>query len=299
MAAPFAQADPAVAEAQATARLEKFMAARIAGRGAEGYVDVYAGWVDPLVPLLYATTSGSTYERFEVERVAGPAGPGPMWPYGGFITFLVHLFAADGTEVEQQIESHWDGGRSVGIQGGLALAGTTIENGRPVPMLFAVFEGEVTYSSPSQAAFDIEEPGRQPGDGPDGLIDFTDPAVFWSECGQGPVPADAAAFVQAVAADSNFVTTAPVAARVGDVEAVAIDVALAPTGHVCGAYRRDVNRWIHALEPGKRLRLFLVDVPEGMSMRTLAITVVASEENFTGVLEAANPIIDSIEFHPS
>jgi len=65
----------------------------------------------------------------------------------------------------------------------------------------------------------------------DGLIDFTDPVV-WPECARGPVPADAAAFAQAVSADPNFETTAPVAARVGGVEAVAIDIALSPAGRV-------------------------------------------------------------------
>ncbi len=281
----FAQADPAVAEAKATQRLEEFLAARIAGRGAEGHVDVYADWLGREVPLLYATTSGAPYERFEFERVDGP-----RWPYGGYITFSVRLFADDGaTVVEQEINSHWDGGVSVGIEGALGMASTTTENGQPVPMLFAQFDGEVTYSSPSPYSMDV---------GDDGLIDFTDPVVFWSECAQGPVPADAAAFAQAVIADPNFETTAPVAARVGGVEAVAIDVALSPAGRVCWAYRTDGHRWIHALEPGKRLRLFLVDLPEGMSMRTLAIAVMAPDERFEEVIEEATPIIDSIEFHP-
>ena len=281
----FAQSDPAVTEAQATERLEEFLAARIAGRGAEGYVDVYAGWLEPQVPLLYTTTSGAPYERFEFERVDGP-----QWPYGGYITFSVRLFADDGgSVVEQEIYSHWDGGRSAGIEGGLALGGTTTENGQPVPMTFEMFDGEITYSSPSQNSMGV---------GDDGLIDFTDPAVFWSECAQSPVPGDAAAFVQVVIADPNFETTAPVAARVGGVEGVSVDVALAPGGRTCLAYRTDANRWIHALEPGKRVRLYLVDLPEGMSMQTLAITVMAPEARFEEVIEEAKPIIDSIEFHP-
>jgi hypothetical protein len=287
--AAFEQADPALAEAQATARLEDFLAARIDGRGAEGYVDVYADWVEREVPLLYATTSGARYERFEFERVDGP-----KWPYGGYITFSVRLFADDGgTVVEQEIYSHWDGGRSAGIEGGLALGGTMTENGQPVPMLFAQFDGEVTYSSPSQNSMVVGDERE-----PTGLLDLTDPAVFWSECAQGPVPADAAAFAQAVIADPDFETTVPVAARVGGVEAVAMDVALSPAGRVCGAYRTDAQRWIHALEPGKRLRLFLVDLPEGMSMRTLAITIVGPDERFEDVVKDAEPIIDSIEFHP-
>ena len=60
----------------------------------------------------------------------------------------------------------------------------------------------------------------------------------------------------------------------------------------------DISRWIHGLEPGSRLRLYLVDLPEGMSVQTLAITVVAPEERFDEVIEETAPIIDSIEFHP-
>ena len=41
LTAPFAQADPVAVEAQARERLEEFLAARIAGTGAEGYVEVY------------------------------------------------------------------------------------------------------------------------------------------------------------------------------------------------------------------------------------------------------------------
>lgn len=279
----FGQADPAVAEAQATERLEEFLAARIAGRGAEGIVDVYADWLGQEFPLLYAATSGAPYERFELERVSGPA-----WPYGGSIGFRIHLFAEDGTVVEQEIYSHWDGGAPVGIEGGLALGGTTTENGQPVLMVHTQFDGEVTYSSPSQNSYSV---------GDDGFIDFTDPALYWSDCRQDPVPADAAAFAQALIADPNFETTAPVAARVGGVEAVAVDVALSPAGRVCGPYRTEVHQWINSLEPGKRLRLFLIDVPEGMSMRTLAITVMAPEERFDQVMAETAPIIDSIEFH--
>jgi hypothetical protein len=286
----FAQADPAVAEAQATERLEEFLAARIAGRGAERYVDVWAYWLGGEFPLLYATTSGAPYERFEFERLSSPTWPygGPTWPYGGDIRFRIRLFAEDGTVVEQEIVSHWDGGASVGIEGGLGMDSVTTENGQPVPMLHAQFDGEVTYLSPSPNSYVL---------GDDGFIDFTDPALYWSDCAQGPAPPDAAAFAQAVIADPDFETTAPVAARVGGVEAVAMDVALSPAGRVCGPYHTDVHQWINSLEPGKRLRLFLVDVPEGMSMRTLAITVMAPVARFEEVIEEATPLIDSIEFH--
>ncbi|MEO6578479.1 MAG: hypothetical protein ABIO99_06230 [Candidatus Limnocylindria bacterium] len=282
----FAQADPAVAEAQATERLEEFLVARIAGRGADGYVDVYADWLGQEVPLLYATTSGAPYERSEFERVDGP-----RWPYGGHITFSVRLFADGGaTVVEQPIYSHWDGGRSVGIEGGLALEGTTTENGEPVPMTFGRFDGEVTYSSTSTYSWSF---------GGDAFIDFADPVVPWSECAQSPVPTDATGFAQAVAADPRFETTAPVATRVGGFEAVSMDVALAPNDRFCLAagFGND-SYYSLGQESGLRLRLYLVDVPEGMSMQTLLITVMAAEEKFEEVIGDAQPIIDSIEFHP-
>jgi hypothetical protein len=288
----FEQADPTVAQAQATERLEEFLAARIAGRGAEGYVDVWADWLGQEFPLLYATTSGAPYERFEFERLSSATWPygGPTWPYGGDIGFRIRLFAEDGTVVEQDIYSHWDGGASVGIEGGLGMASITTENGQPVPMLHAQFDGHVTYLSPSPNSYVF---------GDDGFIDFTDPALYWSDCAQGPAPTDAAAFARAVIEDPDFETTAPVAARVGGVEALAMDVALSPGGRVCGPYHTDVHQWINSLEPGKRLRLFLVDVPEGMSMRTLAITVMAPVARFDDAVVDATPIIDSIEFHPA
>ena len=88
------------------------------------------------------------------------------------------------------------------------------------------------------------------------------------------------------------------ATRVGGVDAVSIDVALAPGGEACGVYMIEIARWIHWLEPGLRLRLYLVDLPEGMSAQTLAITVLAPEERFEEFIEETAPIIESIEFHP-
>jgi hypothetical protein len=113
-------------------------------------------------------------------------------------------------------------------------------------------------------------------------------------------PADAAAIAQQLIADPNFETTAPRAARVGGVDAVSIDVALAPDGEPCGVGLTDVARWVHELwpeYPGRRLRLYLIDLPEGMSVQTLAITVMAAEERFEEFLAETAPIIESIEFH--
>jgi hypothetical protein len=55
---------------------------------------------------------------------------------------------------------------------------------------------------------------------------------------------------------------------------------------------------VHAPMPLRsRRRSSLVDLPEGMSMRTPAITVIAPVARFDDVIAEATPIIDSIEFH--
>jgi hypothetical protein len=307
---PFAQADPVAVETLATERLEEFLTARIAGQGAEGKVQVAP---DTDVPLLYATTSGASYERYEIERVAGP-----RWPYGS-MTFSARLFAdGDATVVEQQIG--WD--RST--NGGLWMdANSTTENGQPVVLSSTSSDGEVTVSAPS--TWQMWMPGKDAGEGgheqaldvwfggvwrhedffgSGERIELVDPVAYDSWCAANDgspllsAPADAAAIAQQVIADPNFETTAPVTARIGGLEAVSIDVALAPGGKSCGVYMIEISRWIHSLEPGWRLRLYLVDLPEGMSVETLAVTVVAPEGRFDDVIAETAPIIESIEFHP-
>ena len=127
-ATQFAQADPSVVEARATARLEDFLRARIDGEGAEGFVevfDLFGGSED--VPLLYATTTGAPYERSEIEIVDGP-----HWP-SGEMEFVVRLFAEGGeTVVEQQIDVvFFESGRPTYRH--VVARGTTTENGQPLP----------------------------------------------------------------------------------------------------------------------------------------------------------------------
>ena len=298
----FTQADPAVVEAQARERLEEFLAARVVGAGAEGLVQVIddAG-VPRDVPLLYASTSGASYERSEIERVEGPG-----WPSADGMTFSVRLFADGGaTVVEQEISWH--------ASGGLRLdPNSTTENGQPAPLSYTSPDGEVTVSAPStwfmwwhapEAQVDVWHGLMGPEENRE-TIGFVDPVAYDAWCadnGGAPLlsaPADAASIAQQVVADPNFRTTAPVATRIGGLKAVSLDVALAPGGEPCGIAIVDVARWIHELwEPGLRLRLYLVDLPEGMSVETLAITIVAPEERFEALIEETAPIIDSIEFH--
>lgn len=313
LTAPFAQADPVAVEARATERLEGFLAARIAGTGAEGRVQIYGGSPNPPdlgVPLLYATTSGAPYERYEIERLDGP-----RWP-DGHGTFTVRLFAdGDATVVEQEIR--WWGSLELDPN-------TTTENGQPVVLAYTSHDGDVTISAPS--SWQAWMPGQGAGAGgheqaldvwfgslwrPEDFfgsgerIELVDPVAYDAWCaanGGSPLlsaPANAAAIARQLGDDPDFETTAPVAARIGGVDAVSIDVALAPGGRACGVGMIEISRWIHGLyEPGWRLRLYLVDLPEGMSVQTLAITVVAPEERFDDVIAETAPIIESIEFHP-
>ena len=127
----FAQADPSVVEAEATARLEDFLRARIEGVGAEGYVQVFdfLGEFED-VPLLYATTTGAPYERFEIEQRGEPE-----WPDGDMV-FTVRLFAEGGTTVvEQLIYVFFENGRPTFRHN----AANTTENGQPlaVPSSFS------------------------------------------------------------------------------------------------------------------------------------------------------------------
>lgn len=309
--APFAQSDPAAVEAQVTERLEEFLDARIAGTGADGYVQFDSDLVD--VPLLYATTSGAAYERYELELLDGPE-----WPYGN-VTFSARLFA-DGDAIVVEQEVAWTGHDPTDV---LWLnTNSTTENGQPVLLSYASRDDEVSASTPS--TWVTYWPGKDSdGLAPDvwfgllsrgpGNIDtsehigLVDPVAYDSWCeenGGSPLlsgRASAAEITQLVIADPDFETTEPVMTTIGGMEAISIDVALAPGGEACKVGMIIISRWIHTIawDPELRLRLYLVDLSEGMSVETLAITVVAPEERFQEFIEETAPIIESIEFHPA
>lgn len=48
---------------------------------------------------------------------------------------------------------------------------------------------------------------------------------------------------------------------------------------------------------GEWMSLYLIDMPEGSSMRILAIAIVAHESSFERAVAAAAPVIGSVEFH--
>ena len=185
----------------------------------------------------------------------------------------------------------------------------TTENGEILGVPYSLLGGEVTFAAPSPwyEFFDY---------GPDtialvgGPVDghfavLADPLPVETGCRQGPAPADAEALARSIRSEPDLEATEPVAVTVEGIEALRMDVVAAPGATVCeywgtplvvsGPRSRDPQG--PGLEQGQRMRLYLLDLPEGSSARILAIAVVAPETSFEQVVDATAPIVDSIEFH--
>ena len=194
------------------------------------------------------------------------------------------------------------------------------KNSQPVTMSFTSEDGEVSVVAPSTWGLWWPGVGPQadvwfgnlwpaPYDFFDGEgIGFVDPVAYdkWcAENGGNPLlsePANAAAIAQQLMNDADFETTAPVAAHIGGLDAISIDITLAPGGEACGVWGIDISRWVHELRVGPGFAS--PSVPRRPPRRrarvgTLAITVAAPEASFDAFIEGTQPIIDSIEFHPS
>jgi hypothetical protein len=191
----------------------------------------------------------------------------------------------------------------------------TTQNGQPVAVPHALLGGVVTFSAADPWHVGLERSAMELGDKPsEAVILVGDPRASGVGCGIGPAPVDADALASSLSSDPDLEATDPVAATVGGRDALQMDIVLAPGASLCeksspvlrlsdasdyGADRRAAN-----LDPGARMRLYLVDLPEdlvvdppeGSASRIVAIAVVAPEARFDSVLEAATPIIDSIEF---
>lgn len=301
-----ASAAPTVPPAAWTTEiLNGFLDARIAGDGAQQYL----GTPEEDIPLLYATTSGASYEGGEFEQVHGIE-----WPYG-FRAFKFRLFAGD-TVVEQLIfmfhddperfptDDRWLEYQPDGF--GTHIAPTT-ENGHPVADLsYDYFDGEVTllfahpWVSTGGNFLRLIPEGVGPStDGAqrntwDTLSIAADTAPMGPGCQAGPATAEALA--ESIRSELDI--SAPV---VGSAEALIIDVvndadAMTMLQRICdlGVVRLTLQ------SPGdttERMRLYLLDTPEGSSMKILAIALVAPESKFDKAVEAAAPVVDSVEFH--
>lgn len=205
-------------EAEVTERVQAFLGARVSGEGAETFL--YRRDADEpqspdeVVPLMYATTGGATYERSEIVRVQGP-----VWPTG-WSEFKVRLFAKDGTVVEQSfIVAREESGRlglSYGSQTSPAL---TTENGHSVPVPYRFLDGEVTFAAAPPWGDTILEPtftilggvGRGSASQFTMFMIMADP-LTGTGCEAGPAPADAEALVRSIRSNPDLEATAPVAA---------------------------------------------------------------------------------------
>ena len=292
MTSPFSQVVPPTAEASAL--MEEFLQARIDGEGAEEYVEVLRDeHVPGGVPLLYATTTGAAYERFEFERVA------LEWPFGG-MEFKVRMFAEGGdTVVEQLFSVDPEAGRlGVGYSDDTSDAAPTTENGQAEPVTYEFLDGAMTAA----AAWPWEETWLNNwgllvgGESEERLEVWGDPMPVATGCRQGHAPADAEALARSIRSDPDLEAAAPEAVSIGGIDALRIDVVLASDASVCGQMGTPLVLDGASLDHGSRMRLYLLDAPEGSSIRILAITVVAPEAGFSQVIEAATPVVESIEF---
>jgi hypothetical protein len=112
-------------------------------------------------------------------------------------------------------------------------------------------------------------------------------------CESGPAPADAEALVRSIRSNPALEATAPVAVSVGGIDALQIDVVAAPGTSDCGSMV--LFDRLSAGQDGP-MRLYVLDLPEGMSARILAIGISALDSEFEYVVKAAAPVLDSFEF---
>jgi hypothetical protein len=152
-----------------------------------------------------------------------------------------------------------------------------------------------------------------------GFLVITDPAPLQSCSRTGATVVSAEVLADAIRAHPGLSSTDPVAERVAGVNALRLDVAPVEGASTCrgtgveeptptaapdvgvpvitGTRNTALGPSLaYVAEEGKRMRLYLFDLPGGAA-RSLAIVIVAAEEDFNAAVEAARPILDSFEFH--
>ena len=293
----------APSEAEIQASLGAFLQARIDGEGAEAFVNVseYAflaeEWVEPTVPLLYATSSGEPYERSAFDVVDGTA-----WPTGS-MQVEVRLFADDDkTVVEQRFWLERDEAGRLRV---VYRFEPGTEDGKSVRVTYGFLDGVVTYRadlplSASQDGFRAADrlavDGLLPNDdAPRRVAVFlADPRAIGPDCTEAAPSADAQTLAARIRANPTFEAAVPAAITVGGIPALQMDVVLAPEAGRCSA-----PLFTHAAfhVGADRARITLLDLPAGSDARVLAIVTITDEDSFETVTGYADRIVGSIEIH--
>ncbi len=287
--------------------LTGFLRARLAGDGAEEYLLTEEGSLRTQPPLLYATSGGVPYARYTTPLLVR----GPVWPTG-WREYVVRLLADDGTVVEQHFNLVSDRGRLGLIYGFTDGDDRTTEDGEPVAVPQSEFRDTVTFMAPPMVPHgDGSEEIRLTGAGVDGRMAMSvDPHP--ELCGATPrageqvEPADAATVASSILALPGVEAGEPVPVRIAGADGLMIDVTstgrnecLAPWGWM-NDLMASYGTW--------RMRVYLVDVPEGIVPAdpesgwrpgVLAVTVVAPLDGFEAVHALATPILESLAFPQS
>ena len=202
--------------------------------------------------------------------------------------------------------------------------GATPENGtdtttegsvRTGPGTYAMLGGEITFHAVPEGRpwidhleayldprlfFLLGEPGFGLPD--DASIEILANPLPEATCAAPPgVPASAEAVVRAIRSNPDLETTVPVAANVGGIDALRLDVAAVPGASTCTwqpvpvVSVSDREAW-GVIDHGELGRLYVLDLPGG-SARALVIMITAPEADFERAVEAAAPVVDSFEFH--
>jgi hypothetical protein len=319
--------------AEVTALLNGFLEARVAGEGAKQYLSV----PEEEVPLLYAASSGAPYERGEFEQVHGIEWPRGRMAFkvrlfaGDTVVEQLLFLLPDerplglgylpdgfGTHIAPTTEN----GQPVARLFSTLDDEVTLEVAHPwvawtyQEYPYGYIQGAIRLIPEGPDVGPISDLGQKQDWDYFALI--PDPAWVGTDCRKGPDPADAAALAESIRSDPGLEATAPVAARVGGTEALMMDVKIAAGAPLCVPFEPSGDLsdagflhhvWeedgpivvdsgvAHGRATGEWMRLYLFDVPEGLSMRILAIAVIAPASRFERTVEAAAPVLESLEFH--
>jgi hypothetical protein len=279
-------------DAEVTAFMQAFLQARVDGEGAEQYLlrePEKSPFEDQPVPLLYATTGGAPFERFEIQRLQGPT-----WP-NGVMEYKVRLFAERETVVEQRFHVVRHNGNLGLVYGYVYEDLPTTENGRSVAVPFSFLDGEVTFAVASQFYSERIDPTvMQFGGGRQHVVIAVDPVSVETGCENGPTPAGAEALASSIMADPDFEAIETVPVRIAGIDGLQIDGVVTAQWDTNWSLCYPI--WTTDAQVF-RIRLYLIDYP-GEAAQVLTIAVIAPETDFERMLEQATPTVESLELHP-